>query len=150
MQGKNDNFGYPDTSTSFGKLDSYKNKESACKNFFFFKKNPDDPLIQEKLDATQETAYCLQKLMSQKQQNDALRETQNSQMNLVIAATSKPPHFRDLQRKQLAVTSKDQETELQAETEGLIDKMREQASSGNIPEYGQAIIDVLRNYQGNI
>lgn len=41
-----------------------------------------------------------------------------------------------------------EEAELQKETEVLIEKMHEQASVGEIPEFGKKIIDVLQNYQG--
>lgn len=56
---------------------------------------------------------------------------------------------REVQRRQLMIQSKKQEAEVQKETETLIRQMHEQASLGEIPEYGKKIIDVLLHYQGN-
>lgn len=55
------------------------------------------------------------------------------------------PTLRELKRQQQA--SKE-EVDLQKKTEKLIQQMHEQASEGNIPEFGKRIIDVLLNYQG--
>ena len=76
---------------------------------------------------------------------------QRQQLEKSKAKTSKQSgSFRDVQRRQLLAQSKKEEAELQKETEDLIQKMHEEASAGQIPEYGKKIIDVLLNYQGKV
>ena len=94
---------------------------------------------------TQSTAYRMHELLREKNSIDKGKQQSASKKDSKKCSSNK---FRELQRKQMASRSNAQEAELQRETADLIQKMRTQATNGNIPEYGQAIIDVLLNYQG--
>lgn len=104
--------------------------------------------IQEKLDATQTTAYKLKDLLSKKKSDDVFKEQQKPTFIYDSRSRTKTQNIRDIQRKQLAAYTKAQEADMQKETGDLIERMREQAVEGNIPEYGKSIIEVLMNYQG--
>ena len=97
------------------------------------------------LDSSQSTAYHIQTLMSQKIPSGNEDEQQNQSQPQASSSNA-----LDVQRNQLLAQSNMAEAELQRETEGLIQQMREEASNGTLPEYGKKIIDVLINYQGKI
>ena len=101
------------------------------------------------LDSSQSTAFHLQGLISQRiqEKDDQQQQQQQQKPTSKGVPRSSTMNFREMHRKQQA--SKD-EVELQKQTEKLIQDMHDEASAGNIPEYGKRIIDVLLNYQGKI
>lgn len=88
----------------------------------------------------------MRELLSQKNSHDTNKEKLNSKSD--SQSRSQCRNAREVQRKKMTANVHAQEAEQQRETEVLIERMRDQASNGNIPQYGQTIIDVLMNYQG--
>ena len=91
-------------------------------------------------------AYKMRDLLSQKNGHDFDADKQHSKTQGKARSSSKYRNYRETQKKNVNVQA--QEAEEERETESLIDRMRGQASNGNIPEYGKTIIDVLMHYQG--
>lgn len=97
---------------------------------------------------SQSTAYHLQNLVTQL--NEATYDVGDAQHQQQQQQPSAKKNKAPPRSMQLSSKARKDEADLQKETHELIQRMREQANVGEIPEYGKRIIDVLLHYQGKL